>query len=105
MQTKRLTVAGRVLLASNESLGVEKTPVGTRPYFIDDIGLEINVKRAWHVLARRCLREESAEAIVVRRGRALNKTAVGLQPILNTKNGRKRVTTYAKTVFNGVELP
>lgn len=57
---------------------MEQTPVGARPDLVDDVGLEVDVQRAGHVLAGRGLREESAEAIVVRRGRALNKTTIGL---------------------------
>ena len=60
-----LTIASSILLASHKRLGVEKAPVRAIPDFIDHVGLEINVQRAWHVFARRSLREESAEAIVV----------------------------------------
>ena len=73
------TVAGSVLFASNESLRVEQTPVGARPYLVDDIGLEIDVERTGHVLARGSFREESAEAVVVCGGRVLNETTIGLQ--------------------------
>ena len=75
----RRTVVRSVLLAGDESLGVEETPVGARPYLVDDIGLEIDVERTGHVLARGSFREESAEAVVVCGGRVLNETTIGLQ--------------------------
>ena len=62
------TVARGILLASDKGFGVEKTPVGPGADLVDNVGLEVDVKRAGHVLARRGLREESAEAIVVSRG-------------------------------------
>lgn len=37
------TVVGGIFLSSDHLFGVEKTPVGTRPYFINDIGLEIYI--------------------------------------------------------------
>ena len=74
-----LTVAGSLFLARHKSLGVEETPVGTATNLVDDVGLEINVERSRDVLARGRLREESAEAIVVVRGRALEKATVGLE--------------------------
>ena len=49
------TVASSVLLASNKSLGVEKTSVRTIPDFVDDIGFKVNVKRSGHMFARRSL--------------------------------------------------
>ena len=76
-----LTVARGILLAGDESLRVEETPIGAGPYFVDDIGLEIDVKRTGHVLARGSFREESAEAIILRRRRVLSEAAVGLQGI------------------------
>jgi hypothetical protein len=44
-------VVGRVLLASDHLLGVEKTTVGTGADLVDNIGLEIAVDGAWHVFA------------------------------------------------------
>lgn len=61
----RRTVVSGVLLASDHGLWVEEGAVGTSPYFIDDIGFEIDVKRARHVFAGTGLGEESAEARVV----------------------------------------
>ena len=84
---------------------MEETPVCAASDLIDDVGLEVNVERARHVLARRGLREESAEAIVVSRGRALNETTIGLKTDLDHIIVRKRVDTHAKTVLDGVELP
>ena len=45
------TVARGILLAGDEGLGVEETPVGARLHLIDDVGLEIDVERAGNVLA------------------------------------------------------
>lgn len=58
------TVAGGVLLPIDEGLGMEQTPVRAIPDFIDDIGLEIDVQGAWHMLARRRLRKECAETVI-----------------------------------------
>ena len=52
--------------------------VRPRTDLIDDIGFEINVERAGDVLSAGSLREESAEAIVIGRWRAFNKTAIRL---------------------------
>lgn len=57
---------------------MEEAPVGSGPDLIDDVGLEVDVKRAGNVLARRGLGEEGAEAIVVGGGRAVNETTIGL---------------------------
>ena len=84
---------------------MEQTPVGARPNLVDNVGLEIDVERAGHVLAGRGFREESAEAIVVGGGRALNKTTIGLWLGLDEEMECKRVETHAKTVLDGVELP
>ena len=73
-----LTVAGSIFLARHKSLGMEETPVGTIPNLIDDIRLKVDVKRPRHMLAGGGLREESAEAIIVVRRRALQKATVGL---------------------------
>ena len=100
-----LTVARGILLAGDESLGVEETPVGAGPYLVDDIGLEIDVKRTGHVLARGCLGEESAETIVMRGRRVLNETTVGLERLFRHDHRERRVGTHAKTVLDGVELP
>ena len=74
-----LTVARGILLAGDESLRVEETPVGAGPYLVDDIGLQVNVERAGNVLSRRRLGEERAKAIVIMGGRAFDKTAVRLE--------------------------
>lgn len=100
-----LTVARGVLLAGDEGLGVEETPVGARPYFVDDIGLEIDVERTGHVLAGGCLGEESAEAVIVCRGRVLNETTVGLEGLFRYHHHKKRVATHAEAMLDGVELP
>ena len=73
-----LTVAGSIFLARHKSLGVEETPVGAVTNLINDIGLEVNVERPRHVLARGRLREKGAEAIIVGRRRALQKATIGL---------------------------
>ena len=73
-----LTVASGIFLARYKSLGVEETPVGTVTNLINDVGLEIDVERPRHVLARGRLREKGAEAIIVGRRRALQKATVGL---------------------------
>ena len=65
------TVAGGVLLASDKSLGVEETPVGARPDFVDHVGLEVNIQGSGHMLARRRFREESAKSVIVSGGRVL----------------------------------
>ena len=41
---KRHTVASGILLASHESLGMEKTPVSSRPHFINNIWLQVNIE-------------------------------------------------------------
>ena len=61
-----LTVACGVFLARHKSLGMEETPVGTVANLVDDIGLEVNVERPRHMLARGRLREKGAETIIVR---------------------------------------
>ena len=100
-----LTVARSVLFAGNKSLGVEEAPVGASADLIDNVGLEVDVKRAGNVLARRGLREESAQAIIVGRWRSLNKTTIGLSAGLMRRHGQKRVGTHAETVLRSVELP
>lgn len=87
-----LTVAGSVLLASDEGLGVEKAPVRTRLHLIDHIGLEINVERAGHMFARRGLREESAEATVVGRRRVIKQATVRLDE--NRQDSLEEVQRY-----------
>lgn len=73
------TVASSIFLARNKSLGVKEAPVWTVPYFIDDVGLQVDVKRTGYMLSSSSLREESAEAIIVLRGGALNKATIGLK--------------------------
>jgi hypothetical protein len=96
--TKRLT--------SNHGLGVEEATEGTRANLINDIGLEIDIERTRDVLARRGLREEGGEAIIL--GSAVLKTTIGLKVVpsgefvnvwLHAKD------THVQTVLNGVELP
>ena len=84
---------------------MEETPVGAGPDLIDDVGLEVDVKRAGDVLARRGLGEEGAEAIVVGGGGAVNETTIGLSAYLDGNFGWGRVDTHAETVLDGVELP
>jgi hypothetical protein len=100
-----LTVARSILLASDKSLGVEKTPVCARSNLVDDIGFQVDVERTGHVLARGGFREESAETIIVRGRRVLNETTVGLKITLRHKQPAKRVVTHAETVLDGIELP
>ena len=104
-RTMSHTVVSSILLACDESLGVEEGAVDTGPDLVDDVGLEVDVERAGHVLAGRGFREESAEAIVVGGGRALNKTTIGLWLGLDEEMECKRVETHAKTVLDGVEFP
>ena len=85
---------------------MEKGSVGTSSDLIDDIGLEVDVERTRHMLARGGLREESAEAIVMSGGGSLNKTTIGLRnTVSDTGQMRIQQTTYAETVLDGVELP
>jgi hypothetical protein len=44
---------------------VEKTSIGTRPYFINDIRLQINVDCAWNIFSLASLGEEGAEPSVL----------------------------------------
>lgn len=44
MRVWPLTIAGSILFAGDEGLGVEETPVGTRPYLINDVGLKVDVE-------------------------------------------------------------
>jgi hypothetical protein len=55
---------------------VEKTLVRATPHLIDHVWFEIDVKRTRNVFARRCLREEGTETIII--GRAIDETAVRL---------------------------
>jgi hypothetical protein len=45
------TVVGGILLAGNECLGMEEVAVGPISDLVDYTGLQVDVKRAWHVLA------------------------------------------------------
>jgi hypothetical protein len=63
-------VAGGIFLASDEGLWVEKATVCTRSNLIDDIRLEVNIEGTGDVFSSRSFREESAESIITRRGRA-----------------------------------
>jgi hypothetical protein len=69
-QNRQHTVAGSILLASDHGFWVEKAAVGARSNLIDDIGLEVNVERAGDVFSSRGFREERAESVITRRGRA-----------------------------------
>ena len=100
-----LTVAGSVLLAGDESLGVEEAPVCARSDLIDDVGLKVDIEGTRHMLARRGLGEERAETIVVGRGGPLDETTIGLSARVNTNARGKRVETHAQTVLNGVKFP
>lgn len=48
------TVVGGILLSGDHLLGVEELPVGTSAHLIDDIGLQVDVDGAGHVLALTC---------------------------------------------------
>ena len=73
-----LTVVRGVLLPGDHRLRVEERPVRAVLHVVNDARLEIDVERSRDVLARGRLREESAEAIVIGRWRAFNKTAIRL---------------------------
>ena len=45
------TIAGSVLLASDEGFRVEKTTVGTAPNLIDDIRFKVNVEGTGNVFS------------------------------------------------------
>lgn len=49
---------------------MEETAVGTASDLIDDVGLKVNIKGTGDVFSGRSFREESAEAVVTRRGGA-----------------------------------
>lgn len=101
------TVAGGVLLAVDEGLGMEKTPVRASLDFVNDIGLEVDVERPRHVFPRGRFGEEGAEAFVAGGGGTFFKAAIGL------RNGasraiadlKRRSATHAETVLNSVQLP
>jgi len=63
---KNLTVVGRILLASDESLWMEKRLIGARLDIVDDSRLKIYVKRTWNVLSCASLGEEGREPAVGR---------------------------------------
>jgi hypothetical protein len=75
---KTHTVTGSILLACDESLGVEETSVGARLDLVDDIGFKVDVQRTGDMFARRSLGEEGTETIVVLRRGAFSDTAIGL---------------------------
>jgi hypothetical protein len=93
-------VVGRILLAGDHVLGVEKGSVGTGADLVDDVGLQIGVDGTRDVLALACgwlamifvivisrrrtsLGEESAEAMVVVLGLALlRQVTIGLDAVL-----------------------
>lgn len=60
-----LTIAGRILLASDESFGVEQILVWTSLHFVDDVGLEVNIQGPWHMFTRASLGEECTKTTVV----------------------------------------
>jgi hypothetical protein len=96
--TKRLT--------SNHGLGVEEATEGARANLINDIGLEIDIERTRDMLARRGLREEGGEAIIL--GSAVLKTTIGLKAV---PSGEFVIVwshvkdTHVQTVLDGVEFP
>lgn len=57
-------VVGRILLAADELLRVEKLAVGARAHLVDHGGLEIDEDRTGHVLPSASLAEESVEGII-----------------------------------------
>ena len=98
-----LTVAGCIFFAGHQGLGVEETPVYATPNLIDDVRFEIDVEGARNVFARRGLREEGTETVVV--GRVIDETTVGLDRGDQTLLGPQSDDTHAQTMLDSVELP
>ena len=48
------TIAGSILLAGDEGLGVEKAAVGTGSNLVDDVRLKVNVEGTGNVFSSRC---------------------------------------------------
>lgn len=99
-----LTVASSILLSSDESLRVEKTPVRAASDLIDDIGLEVDVERTGHVLAGGCLREKCAEAIIAGTRRTINQTTIRLERhvrhLTNVETRQRLTLRPCSTVYN-----
>jgi hypothetical protein len=107
-QTDSRTVVGSVLLARDQSLGVEQATVSTGANLIDHIGLQVDlyhgsatsnlscssthVEGTGNVLSSSSLGEEGGEAIVVGGGRVLHETTIGLE------RSAKSTVSRAKTV-------
>lgn len=85
--TTSVVVRG-VLLAGHERLRMEKGTVGASLDLVNDIGLQIDVKRAGNVFSGSSLREEGREASVCLGRRIGCETAI-----------------WAQAVFDGVKLP
>ena len=89
-------VVGRILLAGDHLLGMEKTAVGAGADFVDNVGFKVTVNGTWDIFALTCtflvsfmfisrswsrtsLGEECAEAMVVLGSFALfGEEAIGL---------------------------
>ena len=63
---KKLTIVGRILLASDESLWMEERFIGARLDIVDDSRLKIYVERTWDVFSCASLGEEGREPAVGR---------------------------------------
>lgn len=74
-----LTVIRRVLLAGHERLGVEEVAVRAISDLVDNVGFQVNVKRAWHVFAFAGLGEKRGKAVISLGRRVLCQMAIGLQ--------------------------
>ena len=62
----RVVVRG-VLFAGEQLLGMEELPIGARAHLVYDARLEVDEDGARHIFARRRLREERAERVVLGR--------------------------------------
>ena len=67
-------VVGGILLASDHLFRVEQRAVGTSANLVDDIGLEVGVDRARHVLAVAC---RACQYLVPQPGRIVSHTGLG----------------------------
>ncbi len=79
--TTSVVVRG-ILLTRDEGLGVEERTEGAGADLVDDVGLQIDVDRAGHVLAAAGLAEESRETVIVLRGAALEDASIGAETVL-----------------------
>ena len=82
---------------------MEETPVYATPNLIDDVRFQIDVEGTRNVFARRGLREEGTETVVV--GRAIDETTVGLDRGDQALPGPQSDGTHAQTMLDSVELP